>query len=44
MLRIVRSGLLDQEAVLPDVLPHVLKGQETIAEDPRAARRRARRG
>ena len=44
MLRIVRSGLIDQDAVLPDVLPHVLKGQETIAEDPRAARRRARRG
>jgi trimethylamine--corrinoid protein Co-methyltransferase len=44
MLRIIRSGLVDQDAVLPDVLPPVLKGQETIAEDPRAARRRARRG
>jgi trimethylamine--corrinoid protein Co-methyltransferase len=44
MLRIVRSGLVDQGAALPDVLPPVLKGQETIAEDPRAARRRARRG
>jgi trimethylamine--corrinoid protein Co-methyltransferase len=44
MLRIVRSGLVDRDAVLPDVLPPVQKGQETVAEDPRAARRRARRG
>jgi trimethylamine--corrinoid protein Co-methyltransferase len=44
MLRIIRSGLIERDAVLPDVLPPVLKGQETVAEDPRAARRRARRG
>src|SRR5262245_13186927 len=44
MLRIIRSGLIDQDAVLPDLPPPVLKGQETVAEDPRAARRRARRG
>jgi trimethylamine--corrinoid protein Co-methyltransferase len=44
MLRIIRSGLNDRDASLPEVPPPVLKGQETIAEDPRAARRRARRG
>src|SRR5262249_5724596 len=42
LLRIIRSGLNDQDAVLPEVLPPVLKGQETVVEDPRAARRRAR--
>jgi trimethylamine---corrinoid protein Co-methyltransferase len=42
MLRIIRSGLNEQDAVLPDVLPPVLKGTETIVEDARAARRRAR--
>jgi trimethylamine--corrinoid protein Co-methyltransferase len=44
MLRIIRSGLNDRDAALPEVAPPVLKGQEPIAEDPRAARRRARRG
>jgi hypothetical protein len=41
MLRIIRSGLEDKDAALPDVLPPMLKGAEA-AEDPRAARRRAR--
>ena len=42
MVRIIRSGLDDQDTVLPDVLPPVLKGPEPRVEDPRAARRRAR--
>ncbi len=42
MLRIIRSGLNDKDALLPEVLPAVLKSAEPIAEDPRAARRRAR--
>jgi trimethylamine--corrinoid protein Co-methyltransferase len=42
MLRIVRSGLNESDAVLPDVLPPVLQGEATVIEDPRAARRRAR--
>src|SRR6266545_3780634 len=42
MLRIIRSGLNDKDAVLPEVLPPVLKGAEPVVEDPRAARRRAR--
>jgi len=42
MLRIIRMGLDDKDAVLPEVLPPVLKSDEPIAEDPRAARRRAR--
>jgi trimethylamine--corrinoid protein Co-methyltransferase len=44
MVRIIRSGLSEKDAVLPDVLPPVLKSEATVAEDPRAARRRARRG
>jgi trimethylamine---corrinoid protein Co-methyltransferase len=44
MLHIIRSGLNERDAVLPSILPPVLKGEETIVEDPRAARRRARRG
>jgi trimethylamine--corrinoid protein Co-methyltransferase len=42
MLRIIRSGMSERDSALPEVLPPVLKGQETVAEDPRAARRRAR--
>jgi trimethylamine--corrinoid protein Co-methyltransferase len=42
MLRIIRSGLVDQEAPLPDVPPPALQGAATPVEDRRAARRRAR--
>jgi trimethylamine--corrinoid protein Co-methyltransferase len=42
MLRIIRSGLNEQDAALPDVPPPALKGAEPAVEDRRAARRRAR--
>jgi trimethylamine---corrinoid protein Co-methyltransferase len=42
MLRIIRSGLNEQDAALPDVLPPALKSAEPVVEDRRAARRRAR--
>jgi len=42
MLRIIRSGLDDQDAELPEILPPALKSAEPVSEDPRAARRRAR--
>jgi trimethylamine--corrinoid protein Co-methyltransferase len=41
MLRIIRSGLIDQGARLPEVPPPAA-GLPAPAEDPRAARRRAR--
>lgn len=41
MLRIIRSGLVDKDAALPEVLPPQA-GAAAPAEDRRAARRRAR--
>jgi trimethylamine--corrinoid protein Co-methyltransferase len=42
MLRIIRSGMNDKDAALPEVLPPALASDAVVAEDPRAARRRAR--
>ena len=42
MVRIVRSGLSEKDAPLPDVLPPALGRPESIVEDRRAARRRVR--
>jgi trimethylamine--corrinoid protein Co-methyltransferase len=42
MLRIIRSGLVDQDARLPELLPPALRGDAPAVEDRRAARRRAR--
>jgi trimethylamine--corrinoid protein Co-methyltransferase len=41
MLRIIRSGMNDRDAALPELLPPALAGAAP-PEDPRAARRRAR--
>ncbi len=41
MLRIIRAGMVEPGAALPDVLPPALRGAAP-PDDPRAARRRAR--
>jgi trimethylamine--corrinoid protein Co-methyltransferase len=42
MLRIIRAGLNEQDATLPEVLPPALQSEAIVIEDPRTARRRAR--
>ncbi|MCS6909220.1 MAG: hypothetical protein NZM11_01420, partial [Anaerolineales bacterium] len=42
MLNIIRSGMTDPDAPLPEVLPPVVPRAASSVQDRRAARRRAR--